>query len=75
MALCNSVAEYLSAQDHIPRPDELYELLPIVSEINQEVRTLTSSQEGRAGRDYMEVSPYYPWLPGSSTYSTCHCGH
>lgn len=67
VALCNSVSEYLNAQNQVPRPDELAALLPMVSEINQEVRALTSLQDGRAGRDYMDVAPYYPWLPGNST--------
>lgn len=63
MALYNCVGEHLGAQVML-RPDQLHALLPIVSDINQEIRTLMS-HDGR--RDAVEMAPYYPWLAGGNS--------
>ncbi|WFD30997.1 hypothetical protein MSPP1_002025 [Malassezia sp. CBS 17886] len=65
LALYNCAGEHLDSQSQL-RPDEVYALLPIVSEINQELRTLVSAHDSRSGRDPVELAPYYPWISGNN---------
>ena len=65
-----SLALYNYASEHLERqlpaaPEELYGLLPIASEIGQELRSLLGMHEGRMPRDAADVAPYYPWTSGS----------
>lgn len=66
-----SLALYNYASEHLERqlpaaPEELYGLLPIASEISQELRSLLGMHEGRMTRDAADVAPYYPWSSGGS---------
>ncbi|WFC95130.1 hypothetical protein MBRA1_001775 [Malassezia brasiliensis] len=66
-----SLALYNYASEHLERqlpaaPEELYGLLPIASEISQELRSLLGMHEGRMARDAADVAPYYPWTSGSA---------
>lgn len=64
LALYNYASEHLERQ--IPTAtEELYGLLPIVSEVNQELRSLLAVHEGRPPRDSAEMAPYYPWASGN----------
>ena len=67
LALYNHVGEQLSVQHSMMRQEDVHTLLPLVSDINQEVRTLMSAYDYRAGRDVVDMAPYYPWMPNSST--------
>ena len=65
LALYNCVGEHMERQVP-PSADELYSLMPIASEISQELRSLLAVHEGRSGRDPAEGAPYYPWSSGSN---------
>lgn len=71
LALYNHVGEQLSNQNTAMRQEDVHALLPFVSDINQEVRTLLSVYDHRAGRDVVDMAPYYPWMPTGS--SSPHC--
>ena len=64
VSLCKFSGEHLDTQT-MPRQEDLYGILPLVSEINQEIRTLFPVNEGRPGRDALDMAPYYPWMAGS----------
>ncbi|WFD43221.1 hypothetical protein MPSI1_001878 [Malassezia psittaci] len=70
LALYNYASEHLERQMPIV-PEDLYELLPIGSEINQELRSLLAVHEGRTPREAAtEMPPYYPWTSGNGTAHT-----
>lgn len=60
LSLYNFSGEHLEAQS-APRQEDLYGILPLISEINQEIRTLIPVNESRVGRDMLDSMPYYSW--------------
>lgn len=64
------MGELLNVPGSVHRADDLYAILPIVSEINQEVRTLIPSHDTRSGREAVDMTPYYPWMPSGSGNAT-----
>lgn len=71
LALYNHVGEQISVQNTANRQEDVHALLPFVSDINQEVRTLMSLYDYRAGRDVVDMAPYYPWMSSGSTSPYC----